>query len=112
LAFELTTHKFHGALVRTPQGREETVRPSKFAGKRAARGTVVLKRGRFVEWTQPTLRYDLASTIVDDDDDPPEGDDDPSGSSDGGNSSGNEGSTYTSKKQQGLPLPMGRGGDA
>lgn len=112
LAFELTNHKFQGALVRTPQGREETVRPSKFAGKRAARGSVVLKRGRFVEWTQPTLRYDLASTIVDDEDDPPEGDDDPSGSNGGGNSGGMVGSTDSSAKQQGLPLPMGRGGDA
>jgi DNA gyrase subunit A len=111
LAFELTRHKFQGAMVRTPQGREETVRPSKFEGRRAGRGTVVLKRGRFVEWNRPTLRYDLESTIVDDDDAPDEEGGPPSGS---GNDS-NGGSPDESGKtgiQQGLGLPMGPGGDA
>ena len=111
LAFELTRHKFEGAQVRTPQGREETVRPSKFAGKRAARGSVVLKRGRFVEWTRDCIRYDLASQIDEDDEAP----DDGGGSEgEGGRGSGdvNNGETPDMGVQQGLPLPMGPGGDA
>jgi DNA gyrase subunit A len=111
LAFELTRHKFEGAIVRTPQGREETVRPSKFAGKRAARGSVVLKRGRFVEWTQDCMRYDLQSVIDDDDDTP---DDEEGGGGSGGNESatGNGGPNGITAVQQGLGLPMGPGGDA
>ncbi len=111
LAFELTTHKFQGAQVKTPQGREEIIRPSKFEGKRAARGSVVLKRGRFVEWAQPTIRYDLAST-VEDDEDAPDGDEGSGGSNEGGPSGGIQGETSPSGIQQGLPLPMGPGGDA
>lgn len=112
LAFELTRHKFQGAIVRTPQGREETVRPSKFEGKRAGRGTVVLKRGRFAEWNRPTLRYDLESTITDDDDDAPDGEGGPP--SGGGNDSNGGSSDETGQTaiQQGLGLPMGPGGDA
>ncbi|HJN72477.1 MAG TPA: DNA topoisomerase IV subunit A [Myxococcota bacterium] len=52
LAFELTTERFGGATVRTTQGREETARPSKHLGKRADRGSVVLRRGGFSEWLQ------------------------------------------------------------
>ena len=111
LAFELTRHKFEGAQVRTPQGREETVRPSKFAGKRAARGSVVLKRGRFVDWTQDCIRYDLASQI-DEEDESPDDDGDPSGGEGGGSEDVNEGETPDMGIQQGLPLPMGPGGDA
>ncbi|MDP6932970.1 MAG: DNA gyrase C-terminal beta-propeller domain-containing protein, partial [Myxococcota bacterium] len=63
LAFELTTRHFHGAHVRTAQGRDEMARPSKHLGKRASRGTVVMKRGKFVEWDLPTMRFDqLRST--------------------------------------------------
>ena len=104
--------EFQGAVVRTPQGREETVRPSKFEGRRAGRGTVVLKRGRFAEWNRPTLRYDLESTITDDDDDAPDGEGGPP--SGGGNDSSGGSSDETGKTaiQQGLGLPMGPGGDA
>jgi DNA gyrase subunit A len=111
LAFELTRHKFEGASVKTPQGREETVRPSKFAGKRAARGSVVLKRGRFVDWTRDCIRYDLASVIEDEDDSP---DDDDGGNDGGGNGSSpdSEGQNIDTGIQQGLGLPMGPGGDA
>lgn len=111
LAFELTRHKFEGASVKTPQGREETVRPSKFAGKRAARGSVVLKRGRFVDWTRDCIRYDLASVIEDEDDSP---DDDDSGNDGGGNGSppDSAGQNIDTGIQQGLGLPMGPGGDA
>jgi DNA gyrase/topoisomerase IV subunit A len=112
LAFELTQNKFEGALVKTPQGREETIRPSKFAGNRAARGSVVLKRGRFVEWAEPTLRYDQLHASTDEDDDAP--DDDPEGGGGGTNenSSINQGTTQDTATQQGLPLPFGQGGDA
>jgi DNA gyrase subunit A len=111
LAFELTRHKFEGAVVKTPQGREETVRPSKFAGKRAARGSVVLKRGRFVDWAQQTIRYDLSSTITDDED-APDDDGEPNGGDGSGSSGGNGLPNQESPVQQGLPLPMGTGGDA
>ena len=111
LAFELTRHKFEGAIVRTPQGREETVRPSKFSGKRAARGSVVLKRGRFVEWTRDCIRYDLASSI-DDEDDTPDDDDGNDSGGENGSSEGSSGQNSDISIQQGLPLPMGPGGDA
>jgi DNA gyrase subunit A len=65
LAFELTREKFKGASVTTSTGREEVVRPSKFAGKRGGRGRVVLKRGSFVSWEQPVTRYDLSLAAVD-----------------------------------------------
>jgi DNA gyrase subunit A len=111
LAFELTQNKFEGALVKTPQGREETIRPSKFAGNRAARGKEILKRGRFVEWEEPILRYDQLHAITEEDEDAP--DDDPEG---GGGSNeeggGNQGTTQNTSTQQGLPLPFGQGGDA
>ncbi len=111
LAFELTRHKFEGASVRTPQGREETVRPSKFGGKRAARGSVVLKRGRFVEWTQECMRYDLRVAIEEDEDTPD--DDDDGGSAGGdGSSGGSDGQKSISDSQQALSLAMGPRGDA
>ncbi len=111
LAFELTNHKYQGALVKTPQGREETVRPSKFEGRRAGRGSVVLKRGRFVEWDQKTIRYDLTNTI-EEDDDPPDDDDGPSGGSGGSAPQNSAVEKHESGIQQGLPLPLGPGGDA
>ncbi|MCB9791748.1 MAG: DNA topoisomerase IV subunit A [Alphaproteobacteria bacterium] len=56
LAYELTTQKFEGATVRTSQGREETARLSKHAGKRADKGSVVLRRDHFEEWIkQPAI---------------------------------------------------------
>jgi DNA gyrase/topoisomerase IV subunit A len=110
LAFELTRHKFEGAQVRTAQGREETVRPSKFGGSRAGRGAVVLKRGRFVEWTEPILRYDLLHAIIEDEKSV-EGEDEPP--DDGGDPSGGDGAEAQQDPGQiGLPLPFGEGGDA
>ena len=61
----LAKKKFKGAAVTTSTGREEVVRPSKFAGKRGGRGRVVLKRGSFVSWEQPVTRYDLSLAAVD-----------------------------------------------
>ena len=58
LAFELTGHRLEGATVTTSQGREETIRPNKYAGSRAGRGKVVLKRDRFTAWTQDMMRLD------------------------------------------------------
>ena len=87
------------------------MRPSKFEGRRAGRGSVVLKRGRFVEWAQQTIRYDLSNTI-DDDDDPPEDDGGASGNNGGSEPNETNGLTNDSGMQQGLPLPMGPGGDA
>ncbi len=58
LAFELTRHRLEGAQVVTSQGREETIRPNKYAGSRAGRGKVVLKRDRFTTWTRSTDRMD------------------------------------------------------
>ncbi len=58
LAFGLTRDKMAGVVVRTRQGREEVVRPNKFAGPRAGRGREVLKRDRFVDWLVETVRYD------------------------------------------------------
>ena len=66
LAFELAHGKFEGATITTPQGREETVRPSKFLGSRAGRGAVVIKRGRFSDWQHPLLRYDLLHAPTED----------------------------------------------
>ena len=57
LAFELTSDKFGGATVTTTQGRQETARLSKHLGKRADRGSVVLRRGGFSAWLQqPTVQ--------------------------------------------------------
>ena len=58
LAFELTTHRLEGAQVVTSQGREEVIRPNKYAGSRAGRGKVVLKRDRFTTWVQELDRLD------------------------------------------------------
>jgi DNA gyrase subunit A len=111
LAFELTRQKFQGAIVRTPQGREETVRPSKFLGNRAARGSVVIKRGRFAHWEIPVMRYDLLHDTTEDEE-PPEDGEDPGGG--GGTSNGGSGSELSQpeNQQQGLLLPFGSGGDA
>lgn len=51
-AFELARTPAEGALVKTPQGREEIARLSKFGGKRGDKGGVVIKRGGFVEWVR------------------------------------------------------------
>jgi DNA gyrase/topoisomerase IV subunit A len=51
-AFELTEQRLLGAAVKTAQGREVIVRPSKFGGRRAGKGSVVLRRGGFVSWEQ------------------------------------------------------------
>ena len=57
LAFELTTDKFGGATVVTSQGREDTARASKHLGKRADKGSVILRRGHFAEWVrEPDLQ--------------------------------------------------------
>jgi DNA gyrase/topoisomerase IV subunit A len=61
LAFELTIRAFEGAAVRTRQGREEVARPSKHLGRRGGKGSVVLKRDRFVSWDPPLQRLDLAN---------------------------------------------------
>jgi len=58
MAFELASDRMGGATVRTRQGREEVIRPNKFAGPRAGRGKVVLKRDRFVEWQLEPMRLD------------------------------------------------------
>ena len=68
MAFELTREKFKGATVTTSTGREEVVRPSKFAGKRGGRGRVVLKRGSFVHWNSPVMRYDLSEAALEPED--------------------------------------------
>ena len=51
-AFELARTPAEGALVKTPQGREEIARLTKFGGKRGDKGGVVIKRGGFVEWVR------------------------------------------------------------
>ena len=107
LAFELTRGKFEGVTVTTPQGREETVRPSKFLGPRAGRGAVVIKRGRFSDWAQPLLRYDLLHEHPEDEEEQEDTEDPPTDK--GGGGSGGEGAEAT---QQGLSFPMGPGGDA
>ena len=67
----------------------------------------MIKRGRFSDWQQPLLRYDLLHEVSEDEEfqedteDPPTdkgGGDDSSGGSDAG--------------QQGLSFPLGPGGDA
>ncbi len=107
LAFELTRGKFEGAVVRTPQGREETVRPSKFLGSRAGRGAVVLKRGRFVDWQQPLLRYDLLHAVVDEEESQEDTEDPPTD-----NGGGNPDGGGSQNGQQDLSFTMGPGGDA
>ncbi|MED5369578.1 MAG: DNA topoisomerase IV subunit A [Myxococcota bacterium] len=57
LGFELTTDKFQGVDVKTSQGRDETARASKHLGKRADKGSVVLRRGHFASWER---KIDLA----------------------------------------------------
>jgi DNA gyrase subunit A len=107
LAFELTRGKFEGVTITTPQGREETVRPSKFLGPRAGRGTVVIKRGRFTDWQKPLLRYDLLHAIPEDEESQEDTEDPPTDKGGGGDGGGGEGDT-----QQDLSFPIGTGGDA
>jgi hypothetical protein len=107
LAFELTRGKFEGVTITTPQGREETVRPSKFLGPRAGRGAVVIKRGRFTDWQKPLLRYDLLHAIPEDEEFQEDTEDPPTDKGGGGDGGGGEGDT-----QQDLSFPMGTGGDA
>jgi DNA gyrase subunit A len=54
LGMELTTDKFGGVSVTTSRGASETARASKHLGKRADRGSVILKRGHFTEWVRET----------------------------------------------------------
>jgi DNA gyrase subunit A len=59
IAFELTSELGEGVLLSTPKGREVCIRPRKYAGRRAARGSMLLKRGQLDGWVRPLLRYDL-----------------------------------------------------
>jgi DNA gyrase subunit A len=58
IAFELVAGLHEGARVFTASNRVEVVRPSKHAGTRAGRGSVVMKRGKFERWEQRMVRYD------------------------------------------------------
>ncbi|MFH1468243.1 MAG: DNA topoisomerase IV subunit A [Pseudomonadota bacterium] len=55
LAFELTTEPGQGARVFTERGREVVVTPRRYGGSRGARGSVVLQRGRFVQWERAPI---------------------------------------------------------
>jgi DNA gyrase subunit A len=58
-AFELSTEAGSGPLVLSALGREEIVRPSKYAGSRGARGHAVFRRGSFALWKRPAeIRID------------------------------------------------------
>ena len=52
LAFELSRLRTRGARVVTNKGREEMARASSHEGKRADKGTVVMRRDRFTVWLQ------------------------------------------------------------
>ena len=57
LAFELSTLRTRGAKVVTAKGREEMARASSHEGKRADKGTVVMRRDQFSKWLQrPVLQ--------------------------------------------------------
>ncbi|MEL6343600.1 MAG: DNA topoisomerase IV subunit A [Myxococcota bacterium] len=58
-SFELTTESMAGLTVTTPQGRQEIIRPNKYASSRATRGRHIIKRGTFKAWPRPLIRYDL-----------------------------------------------------
>ena len=55
LAFELTTDPGLGCKVFTERGREVVVNPRRYGGSRGARGSVVLQRGRFVQWERAPI---------------------------------------------------------
>jgi DNA gyrase subunit A len=111
LAFELSREKYQGVTITTPQGREETVRPSKFLGSRAGRGTVVIKRGRFSDWQQPVLRYDLSNEARDPEEAEEETDDLPTDKGEDG-SGGGDAQSPDSAGQQGLGFGTDPGGEA
>ncbi len=52
LAFELSKLRTRGARVVTNKGREEMARASSHEGKRADKGSVVMRRDRFTRWIQ------------------------------------------------------------
>ncbi len=52
-AVELSTDPAAGPLVLTALGREEIVRPGKYAGSRGARGQALFRRGYFALWKRP-----------------------------------------------------------
>jgi DNA gyrase subunit A len=54
-AAALTRQPGGGPKIETEMGREETIRPRKFEGKRGGRGKVLLKRGVLVSWEQGTV---------------------------------------------------------
>ncbi len=56
MAFGLASRANGGPLVKTSRGRELRISPGRFAGNRAGRGAVVLKRGEFVEWIPEPLQ--------------------------------------------------------
>ena len=57
IAFELSTLRTKGARVVTPKGREEMARATSHEGKRADKGTVVMRRDQFTRWIQrPVLQ--------------------------------------------------------
>ena len=58
VAYELATTRKEGVKVTTSRGREVVVNPNRYAGKRAARGSSLLKRGTLSGWERPLLRYD------------------------------------------------------
>ncbi|NOY26339.1 MAG: DNA topoisomerase IV subunit A [Oligoflexia bacterium] len=58
MAYGLARSKMDGVVVKTRQGREETIRPNKYTSTRANKGRLVLKRDRFVQWTTEVSRLD------------------------------------------------------
>ena len=61
-AWELSTDPQQGPLVVSALGREELVKPSKYAGARAARGHGIFRRGHFALWKRgPEVRLNAPS---------------------------------------------------
>ncbi|MAA80662.1 MAG: DNA topoisomerase [Deltaproteobacteria bacterium] len=57
-AFTVTGSRKEGLVVESSRGRDFKITPKLHEGKRASRGTVLLKRDALKEWTPPLFRYD------------------------------------------------------
>ncbi|MEC7984905.1 MAG: DNA gyrase subunit A, partial [Myxococcota bacterium] len=56
-AFSLALGKHDGPTLVTSRGREMKITPRSYGGRRASRGSIVLKRDRFKAWAPPLIHY-------------------------------------------------------
>jgi DNA gyrase subunit A len=57
-AFTISDNKKHGVVVESSRGRAFKITPKLYEGKRASRGSILLKRDALKDWITPMIRYE------------------------------------------------------